>query len=173
MNVYPKPELVLLSDGGSVPNNPALPVYLQRGVMAGHTATDIRAQFEKMGWAGTWTYIVFDFHHYHPNAHEALCVATGWADLQLGGAKGPMFRLEAGDLVVLPAGTGHCRLDMSADFSICGGYPPGQEEYSTFEAAPHARTRHGDAIKAVPLPATDPIFGPDGPLITAWADTLA
>lgn len=168
MTIHQQPELVFLPDGGSVPNNPDLPVFLLRGAMTGHTSSEICTRFQKNGWAGTWTYIVFDFHHYHPNAHEALCVATGWADLQLGGIKGPMFRLEPGDLVVLPAGTGHCRLDMSRDFSICGCYPTGQQEYSTFDAAPRARNRHGQAIEAVPLPKTDPIFGQDGPLIAAW-----
>ena len=34
---------------------------------------------------GTWTWTVYDFHHYHSTAHEALVVATGEAVLMLGG----------------------------------------------------------------------------------------
>lgn len=168
MNVRPIPETVMLSDGATVPNNPDLPVYIQRAAMAGRSALEICKQFQDMGWHGTWTYIVFDFHHYHPDAHEALCVASGWADIQLGGPAGAVHRLEAGDLVVLPAGTGHCRIAMSPDFSICGAYPLGQEQYSTFTETPDARVKYGETIKAVTLPKSDPIFGRDGPLVRAW-----
>lgn len=168
MKAHPTPELVFFDDSGSVPNNPVLPVYLVRDALPGRSAGDILAHFEAMGWRGTWTSVVFDFQHYHHDAHEALCVATGWADIQLGGPDGQVFRLESGDLVVLPAGTGHCRIARSADFAICGCYPPGQEDYTLDRATADARARHGDAIRAVPLPLTDPVFGADGPLVKAW-----
>lgn len=158
-------------DGGSVPNNPNLPVVLVRGALTGHSASAIRSQFEAKGWTGTWTYVVFDYHHYHPDAHEALCVASGWADIMLGGPQGETVRLEAGDLVVLPAGTGHCRVASSDDFAICGCYPPGQQNYSVLRAQHGARASHGATIAKVPLPKTDPVFGPDGPLMEAWTPT--
>ena len=124
-------EFIDFPDGGSIPNNPDLPVMLVRAALPEHSAAAICQQFENCGWAGTWTYTVFDYHHYHHDAHEALCVASGWADIVLGGPiVGQSVRLEAGDLVVLPAGTGHCLVDSSDDFSICGCYPPGQSHYT-------------------------------------------
>lgn len=167
-NTYPTPELTQFDDGGTVPNNPDLPLCLIRGAMKGQTAEQICDRYEEMGWAGTWTYVVFEYHHYHHDAHEALCVATGWADIMLGGPEGQVFRLEPGDLIVMPAGTGHCRVGSSEDFSICGCYPAGQHNYTMERAREGARARHGAAIAAVPLPNSDPIYGPDGPLIKAW-----
>ena len=97
-------------------------------------------------------------------------MASGWADIVLGGPTvGQTFRLEAGDLVVLPAGTGHCRVDSSSDFAICGCYPPGQSNYTIVKERDGALARHAADIANVPLPETDPVFGADGPLITGWS----
>ncbi len=156
-------------DDGDVPNNPRLPVVIMNGALPeGTGAAAIRALFEGNGWGGTWTYTVFDYHHYHPNAHEVLGVAAGSAELKLGGPSGRSFRVSVGDVLVLPAGTGHCRLDSSSDFAVCGGYPPGQEDYDTVRAdAP--RGDADDRIARVPLPETDPVYGAGGPLIQAWS----
>ena len=81
---------------------------------------------------------------------------------------GETFRLEAGDLVVLPAGTGHCRSASSSDFAICGCYPPGQSNYTIVREQDRAMARHAADIAAVPLPETDPVFGKEGPLLTGW-----
>ncbi len=162
-------EYLMFGDGGTIPNNPDLPVMLVQGALPQYNAAAICRQFESCGWAGTWTYVVFDYHHYHHDAHEALCVAAGWADIVLGGpVVGESFRLEAGDLIVLPAGTGHCLVASSSDFAICGCYPPGQTNYTIVRGRDGALARHGDYIAAVPLPETDPVFGADGPLLTGW-----
>lgn len=169
-NSPPEPELIRLAPGAEVPNNRSLPVVLVRRAVAPGTPADrICALMRDNGWRGTWVWSVFDFHHYHPDAHEALCVASGSADLMLGGAAGHKLRVAAGDLVVLPAGTGHCRLSSSPDFAICGAYPPGQEQYATTRANPRASQDEAE-ISAVPLPETDPVFGPGGPLIAAWSE---
>ena len=169
-NIEISSEFLMFSDGGSVPNNPNLPVMLVRGALPDYSASTICQHFENCGWTGTWTYVVFDYHHYHHDAHEALCVASGWADIVLGGPTvGQTFRLEAGDLVVLPAGTGHCRVDSSSDFAICGCYPPGQSNYTIVKERDGALARHAADIANVPLPETDPVFGADGPLITGWS----
>ena len=166
---FDQAEFLDFPDGDSIPNNPDLPVMLVREALPEHSAAAICQHFENCGWAGTWTYVVFDYHHYHHDAHEALCVASGWADIVLGGPiVGQSVRLEAGDLVVLPAGTGHCLADSSGDFSICGCYPPGQSHYTIVRAREGALARHGSAIAAVPLPHTDPVFGAEGPLLTGW-----
>jgi uncharacterized protein YjlB len=73
----------------------------------------------------------------------------------------------AGDVVVLPAGMGHQRLDTSAGLLVIGAYPrngrfdqkrPGQMDR---EAARRA-------VAAVPLPRMDPVAGLDGPLMQLW-----
>lgn len=159
-------EELRLPPSGPVPNNPELPVVLMRGAISEcASAIEVCALFEANGWEGTWVWSVFDFHHFHPNAHEVLGVARGWATILLGGQDGEVTRIRRGDVAVLPSGTGHCRIDSSPDFAICGGYPPGQSDYETSRCS---QAGDGERIAAVPIPATDPVFGAEGPLIAAW-----
>ena len=55
-------EFLKFGDGGTVPNNPELPVMLVKGALHGRSADEICLHFENCGWSGTWTYVVFDFH---------------------------------------------------------------------------------------------------------------
>ena len=73
--------------------------------------------------------------------------------------------MAAGDVVLLPAGTGHFRLQASADFLVVGAYPP-QQVADLLRSAPSARVLA--AIADVPVPATDPVHGKDGPLVGLW-----
>ncbi|MCC5892239.1 cupin domain-containing protein, partial [Exiguobacterium sp.] len=92
-------------DDGSIPNNPYFPVLLYKEAF---TETDaIQSTFENNGWGNSWVNGVFDYHHYHSNTHEVLGVKSGRATVQLGGATGDLVSLQAGDVLVLPAGTGH------------------------------------------------------------------
>ena len=160
-------ETLELKPNGRVPNN-ALPVVLLRGAIDGPIDDgQIHELYRSNDWQGCWTWSVYDFHHYHSTAHEALAVARGQAVLMLGGEGGREVTVCAGDLAVLPAGTGHRRLRATEDFAICGAYPPGQEaDLLRPEQADPEEAR--ERIGAVPLPRSDPFYGIDGPLVRLW-----
>jgi uncharacterized protein YjlB len=63
--------------------------------------------FKRNGWGDSWRNGIFDYVHYHSSTHEVLGIARGGASVRFGGDKGKVFELHAGDVVILPAGTGH------------------------------------------------------------------
>ena len=110
--------------GDRIPNHPHFPVLLYRGVEAAAAgAGAARALFADHGWGGSWVDGVFDFHHFHSTSHEALAVVAGRATIELGGPQGRAFEVEAGDVLVLPAGTGHRRATDRNGFTVAGAYP--------------------------------------------------
>src|SRR5918994_510539 len=143
--------------GDRIPNNARFAVLLYRGVeAAAEGAGAARALFGRHGWGGSWVDGVFDFHHFHSTSHEVLAVLEGEATLELGGPQGRAFEVAAGDVVVLPAGTGHRRAAARDGFTVVGAYPGGQEDYDLLrEADDAARER----IRAVPIPDQDPVGG--------------
>ncbi|TKJ89768.1 hypothetical protein PaeCFBP13512_14185 [Paenibacillus sp. CFBP13512] len=151
-----------------IPNNPHLPVLLYPQAFHNNPA-QTESIFNQHQWLNSWTNGVFDYHHYHSNAHEVLGVISGHVTVQLGGEEGKIFTLQTGDVVVLPAGTGHKRLSASPDFRIVGAYPDGMS-YNTRTPADKEK-EHATAlaeISHVPLPKMDPIYGPNGPLLQHW-----
>jgi uncharacterized protein YjlB len=153
-------------DDGVMPNHPFLPVILYVGALRGR-ADRAEAIFNEHNWRNSWIGGVFPYHHYHSNAHEVLGVISGSAVLQLGGEQGEQIVLEAGDVVILPAGTAHKRLSASPDFSVAGAYPDGMD-YNMRTGKDGERTIALDEIRSVPVPAADPVYGGEGPLIELW-----
>jgi uncharacterized protein YjlB len=85
---------------------------------------------------------------------------------EFGGVKGRMLGVKAGDVVILPAGTGHRLIEASRNFLVVGAYP----EDGTYDECTDTRERP-DAIKRVAKvrkPANDPIYGHAGPLALEW-----
>jgi len=158
-----EPERLHFADDGIIPNS-RLPVLLYRQVplQGSDRAAALERLFAEHDWPPQWRYGVYSYHHYHPNAHEVLGVAQGEATLRLGGEQGQDVSVAAGDVLVLPAGTGHRSLESSADFLVVGAYPPGQEDFITQRADPAAHARSLELIAQVPLPATDPVTGRKG-----------
>src|ERR1700761_1910600 len=110
-------EALQLKRNGWMPNNELLPVLLYRGAFAASgkspddVATEMEAAFTRNGWPPQWRNGVYTFHHYHSTAHEVLGFAGGWGRIVLGGEGGHELVLRAGDVALLPTGTGHCKVE--------------------------------------------------------------
>jgi uncharacterized protein YjlB len=160
-------------DDGTIPNNPELPLVLYRRAidLAGSPDPEkvIEKTFAAHGWGDIWRNGIYPYVHYHSMIHEVMAVARGRATVRFGGAKGRDIDIVPGDVVILPAGTGHQRVKQTADLVVIGAYPPsGKYNLCRGSKAEHAKAL--TAITKVPPPTNDPVFGPKGPLIALWRE---
>ena len=159
------------ADDGLVPNHPTLPfvVYPRAFDLSGEKdpAGLIEKTFAANGWGDSWRDGIYSFTHSHSMIHEVLGVAAGRARVRFGGKAGDELDLHAGDVAVLPAGTGHQRLSATSDFLVIGAYPA-QGTYDLCRATPSEHARAKDLVTKVPLPDADPVYGKDGPLLRLW-----
>lgn len=156
---------------GPIPNSPRFPALVYRQAFAAdqaNLATAMERRFEENGWPPAWRNGIYDFHHYHMKGHELLGIAGGSAELVLGGEGGRKLGVHAGDVVLLPAGTGHCRFSASSDFLVVDAYPPGQSG-DVMRDAPTAEIRA--AISRLGRSVSDPLSGRQGPTLH-WRDGL-
>jgi uncharacterized protein YjlB len=161
------PETHHFADDGAIPNSP-LPMLGYHGVdevAAG--AASCEQLFHGNGWGNSWRSGIFDFHHFHSTAHEVLGIAAGGTEVVLGGPSGERFEVTAGDVLVLPAGTGHRRVAPLDGLLVVGAYPRGQDwDLRRGDPAEHDEVLAN--IARVALPETDPVAGADGPLVALW-----
>lgn len=158
-----------LRDDGEIPNN-RLPLLVYPGVLKlveEDPAGVCEKVFAANGWGNLWRNGIFSFPHYHATAHEVLGICSGQATVRFGGKTGEVLSVTAGDVVVIPAGVGHQNLGSSPELLVVGGYPPGQHPDMCYGKV---EEREGAVreIAKVGFPATDPLYGKNGPLKEEW-----
>ncbi len=152
---------------GSFPNNEQLPLLHYKKAFNDSDPHTILAIFSSNGWQQGWIDSIYDFHHFHSNTHEALGIAKGSCDVEIGGPKGVVIHIEAGDLLVIPAGVSHKNIGSTDDFISVGSYPT-DVSYDMHEGKMSELEQVKKAISKVAIPKTDPVFGANGPLFNYW-----
>jgi uncharacterized protein YjlB len=119
-----KAQTFRFKDDGITPNHPRWPLIIYRSAVRREDALDPAAVFEDLfesnGWGDSWRDGIYDYVHYHSRIHEVLGIARGQGKVQFGGIKGRTIKVKAGDVAILPAGTGHQCLSASDDFLVIG-----------------------------------------------------
>jgi len=160
----------MFTDDGIVPNHPRWPLIVYRGAVQAKGIAEpevlIDALFAANQWGRSWRDTIYDFVHYHSQIHEVLGVARGAAVVEFGGVKGRRLSLRAGDVAILPAGTGHRLIEASRDFLVVGAYPSAgtYDECTDSRDRPDARKR----IAKVKKPVSDPVYGKAAGLKSIW-----
>lgn len=159
-----------LPASGRVPNHPRWPLLVYPGAVA-IAGADPAAAFERLfarnRWPAAWRNGVYPFHHYHSDGHEALGVYSGEVTVLFGGEGGIEVTARPGDVIVLPAGTGHKKLSSKGSLGVVGAYPDGRHPDLCVAKVANVE-RAAQSVARVPLPAADPVFGADGPLFAHW-----
>ncbi len=155
------------ADDGAIPNS-RLPLLVYRNAVAPDPAA-IERLFAANRWPPAWRDGVHPFHHFHSNTHEALGVARGETSVLFGGPGGQVLTVRAGDVVVVPAGVGHCCQSRSADLLIVGAYPDNAPRPDLRCGRPAEHAEAAVAVANVPRPMADPVAGEAGVLSRLWA----
>jgi uncharacterized protein YjlB len=165
-----RPAIFSFGDAGAIPNNPKLPLVIYKRALNFAKKFDPAAVIEEVfasnGWGDGWRDSVYDWDHFHSKTHEVLGIAKGSARVRFGGETGREIAVAKGDVVVIPAGTGHMKIKASDDLLVVGAYPP-RSTYDERKSALGAATRA--TIARVPVPKTDPIYGKRGGIMKCWA----
>jgi uncharacterized protein YjlB len=149
-------------------NHPRWPLLIYPGAVEEKMRAIAPETFEELftrnQWPAAWRNGVHPFHHFHSNGHEALGIYSGEVTVQFGGDAGVTVTARPGDVIVLPAGTGHKKLSSRGALGVVGAYPAGSHP----DTCRSFSEKHLQAIAGVPLPAADPVYGAGGPLFSHW-----
>lgn len=168
-------QLFHLLESGNTPNN-TLPVILYKkafGADLDAPADFLEERFKKNDWTNSWRNGIYAYNHFHSNTHEVIGVYKGYAKIRIGGEKGKRIELETGDILILPAGTGHQALESSKDFAIVAAYPDGKkwDLFKTKDMTKKDFIKAKKNINEVPIPKKDPwtVNDPKG-LTLLWTE---
>ncbi|KEF60717.1 uncharacterized protein A1O9_02278 [Exophiala aquamarina CBS 119918] len=158
------------------PNNDH-PVLIYRDCLPLPFTEEKTTEFlESHAWVkkGTWGHI--PVRHFHPNTHECYGVFRGESTILIGCGThdseddGTKIDVSVGDVIVLPAGTGHCNLQSSEDYQYVGVYPEGAPQWrNELGKEPVNLEEFRKEITSVALPSQDPVNGAGGPLLSLWS----
>lgn len=159
---------VMIAPNGYFPGNPRFPLLIYRQVFSFVSSpAEVQGLLKQNEWTQAWADSIYDFHHYHCSTHEVLVIISGSCEVQFGGKNGSIYKVNLGDVVMLPAGVSHKSLIMSQDFQCIGAYPldvgPDMNYGDTDEYAQAI-----EKIKHIGLPNQDPVFGEKGLLFDYW-----
>ena len=197
-----EPETYYLKRNQHAPNN-AHPVLVYRQCLPLPVSEENTTAFlEAHAWErkGTWGHI--SVRHFHPNVHECYGVIAGESTMLVGcgiddaEGTGQEIELMVGDVIVLPAGTGHCNLQSTKNYLYVGVYPAvcgpfcclvffclnlivrNTKKTKNVQGGPMYRAELGkegadvtalrQEVDSVPLPAEDPVTGKKGALLRLW-----
>jgi uncharacterized protein YjlB len=164
----PRPEEFLFRDDGQIPNS-KLPLLLYRNAFPQRNeegASWLEQKFASNNWTNSWRNGIYPFHHYHSTSHEVLGIYSGKVLVHLGGEQGQKVELNAGDIVIIPAGVGHKNLG-STDLGVVGAYPEGRS-WDLKRGLAGERPQADKNIAALPIPSTDPLLGKEAGLTKIW-----
>jgi uncharacterized protein YjlB len=167
-NEIVQPEKFYFKDDGKIPNSKH-PLLLYRNAFEERGAAGaayLEQKFASNDWSNSWRNGIFSYHHYHSISHEVLGIYKGTVLVHLGGESGEKVRLNAGDIVIIPAGVGHKNLE-SDSLGVVGAYPGGMD-YDIKKGEDGDRPGADANIAAVPFPKFDPFLGDKGGLKELW-----
>jgi len=157
-----EPIQLVFKDDGQIPNS-HYPLLIYKNAFeprGDEGASWLEKRFREQNWTNSWRNGIYSFHHYHSTSHEVLGIYSGSAMVHLGGEQGQKVKIEAGDIIVIPAGVGHKNLG-GEDLGVVGAYPDGRN-WDINTGKPGERPGTDKNIAALPIPRTDPFTGKDG-----------
>lgn len=163
-------EKYFFEGNGRVPNS-RLPLLIYRNLIRWDAPT-MEAIMRKNQWAPSWHahHGMWPRHHFHCESHEIICVRNGVHTAKFGGHDGISGEVRKGDVIVIPAGVGHCGLQISEDLDLTGGFPAGYGIVDFRMGFPEEYIELCERAREIPVFGYDPFFGPRGPLVQIWND---
>jgi len=103
-----------------------------------------------------------------PGTHLAIAVCGGRIAVEIDADAAGTRILEAGDCLVLPAGTRHLIRRLGPDSRYCLAFPDGALDSADADGCDCVACGPDCTPHICELPYTDPIFGLGGPLLELW-----